>query len=423
MKLKFGAKVYLWVVIILGLVPIALYMTQISLTPSVISTLVLFSLIAFLAEIYEIEITYRRATSTSIAIYSAAIFLGGAPLAIAAVLLATLCAEIILRWDKLSDGIMAFFYRVGFNISQFILSASIASAIFTLTGGHSPPYNSIADYIPAIIAFLAFSFINTSLVSGIITLTTGISFTYHLKFNLRYLHVQILSLGVLAILIAVVYSLSPWNIFLVLIPMALVHLSLRNYMRLRIGAKRTFEKMMELLSERNSYTATHSEEVAELAGKIARELKLPEDEVEVIKSAARIHDIGKIAIPDSILLKESKLTEEERLIIERHPVIGAELVKDLEIYSKGADIVKHEHEHWDGSGYPDGLKGEQIPIGARIVAAADIYCALTTDRPYRRAYSKEQALAMMEEMKGKELDPKVVEALAKVIKLADSDKR
>jgi len=186
-------------------------------------------------------------------------------------------------------------------------------------------------------------------------------------------------------------------------------------MRLRHQAQETFEKMTQSLMERNHYTGAHSEEVSLIAQRIARELGLPEDEVERIGAAARVHDIGKIAIPDSILLKQDGLTDEEWKVIEQHPVLSAELLKGLEIYDGSIEIIKHHHEHWDGSGYPDGLRGEQIPLGARIVAVADVYNALTTDRPYRPAYSKEEALEIIAGMRGKELDPRVVEAFLKVI--------
>jgi len=272
-----------------------------------------------------------------------------------------------------------------------------------------------SSLIPATGAFIVISLLNTAFVSGIITLTEGTSFLYHIRFNLKHLLVQILSLGVLGILMAVIYAQSPWNLLLVLIPLGLVHLSLRNYMRLREEAKRAFEKMADLLAKRDPYTYEHSRSVAELAARIARKLRLPLDQVEKIRSAAMIHDIGKIAIPDSILQKPGPLSEEEWRVMKTHPVIGADLIKDLEIYADVADIVRYEHERWNGSGYPRGLQGDEIPLGARIVAAADIYNALTTDRPYRPAYSPHEARRIIKEMRGVELDPRVADALLAVL--------
>ncbi|MGQ9601104.1 MAG: HD-GYP domain-containing protein, partial [Candidatus Bipolaricaulia bacterium] len=378
-----------------------------------LSTLLILAIIAFFAEIYEIELTYKRRTSTAIVIFTAAIFLGGIPLGLATVLLATLAAELILRWDTLSKGFSAFSGYVAFNVSQLVVTVTVAGTIFELTGGHPPPYQTIVDFIPPVLAFLTYIFVNTSLVSGIIHLAERVSFTYHLKFNLQHLHIQLLSLGVLSILLAVVYAIEPWYILLVLIPLALVHISLRGYMRLRRQAQETFEKMVQSLMERDHYTGAHSEAVAQLAQQVARALGLPEDEVDRIGAAARVHDLGKVAIPDSILFKEDGLTNDEWEVIKQHPVRSAELLKGLEIYDGSIEIIRHHHEHWDGTGYPNGLKGEQIPLGARILALADIYNALITDRPYRKAYSKEEALEIIRGMSGKELDPKVVEAFLK----------
>lgn len=411
MNLRPKARLYWWAVAAAAIVCIALYAPKVQLTPKFLSTLLFLAIIAFFAEIYEIELTYKRRTSTGIAIYCAAIFLEGIPLGIGLVLLSTLAAELILRWeDYRTEGLSAFVNYVAFNVSQLVVTVTLAGTIFELTGGHPPPYQAVVDFIPPVLAFLTYVFVNTSLVSGIIHLAEGVSFTYHLKFNLRHLHIQLLSLGVLSILLAVVYAIQPWYILLVLIPLALVHISLRGYMRLRRQAQEAFEKMTQSLMERDHYTGAHSEDVAALACRVARFLGLPEDEVDQIGAAARVHDLGKIAIPDEILFKEDRLTDAEWEVIKQHPVRSAELLKGIEVYDGAIEIIEHHHEHWDGSGYPKGLKGEQIPLGARILALADIYNALITDRPYRKAYSKEEALEIIRGMSGRELDPKVVEA-------------
>jgi len=115
-------------------------------------------------------------------------------------------------------------------------------------------------------------------------------------------------------------------------------------------------------------------------------------------------------VPDRILLKPGKLSEDEWAVIKRHPVTSAEILEGLEIYEGITDLVRHEHEHWDGGGYPDGLAGEKIPLGSRILAVADVWNALTTDRPYRRAYGHEEARGILREMAGTVLDPKLVDA-------------
>jgi HD-GYP domain-containing protein (c-di-GMP phosphodiesterase class II) len=203
--------------------------------------------------------------------------------------------------------------------------------------------------------------------------------------------------------------------FLAIVPLVLVHVSFRSYLRLQTETRKTFEKISRILDERDHYTAVHSSEVAELAVKIGQEMGLPQGEIEKIDIAARVHDIGKIAVPDAILLKPAPLTEEEWEVMKRHPLISAELIEGLEIYKPVADAVRHEHERWDGSGYPDGLKGEEIPLLARIIAAADIYNALVTRRPYRKALPNEQAVETIRNMRGRDLDPTVTDTLLRVI--------
>lgn len=214
---------------------------------------------------------------------------------------------------------------------------------------------------------------------------------------------------------AILYSTSPWHLIFVFVPLALVHYSVRNYLRLRRDSHAAFKDIAGLIAYRDKYTGEHSDEVEELAVKLAQIIGLSDDEVETIRASAAIHDIGKIAIPDSILNKPGPLDEQEWATMKQHPIIGSEIIKDLEIYRDVVPIVRHEHEHWDGSGYPDGLEGEQIPLGARIVAVADVYSALTTERSYRPAqgkplkYSHLQACEILQEMAGKVLDPHLVD--------------
>ncbi|MFN3346863.1 MAG: HD-GYP domain-containing protein [Candidatus Bipolaricaulaceae bacterium] len=253
------------------------------------------------------------------------------------------------------------------------------------------------------------------LVSGAVHFAENIRFWPHFWASLRLQFVQAISLGFLAILIAIVHELSPFYSVLTLIPLFVVQISLKEHVKLREQAKRAFEKITQIVSARDPYTGVHSEEVAELAVKLAHALRLPQEEVERIETAARVHDLGKIAVPDAILLKPGPLTEEEWKIMKTHPVVSAEILQGLEIYENCIDIIRHEHEHWDGSGYPDGLKGEEIPLGARIIGVADVWHALLSDRPYRKAYTREQAKKIMQDMAGKVLDPKLVELFLKIV--------
>jgi two-component system response regulator RpfG len=153
--------------------------------------------------------------------------------------------------------------------------------------------------------------------------------------------------------------------------------------------------------------------MSHIAGLIAEGLGLSEEQVRTIELAAPLHDIGKIAIPDSLLMKPGPLDETERRRMQQHPVIGYQLLEDSHnrFIQIGARIALHHHERYDGSGYPHGLAGEDIPIEARIVTVADVLDALISPRPYKRAWSVEEALDYVREQSGKMLDPDCVEAL------------
>ncbi|MFW6421709.1 MAG: HD-GYP domain-containing protein [Candidatus Bipolaricaulota bacterium] len=417
MRLNYRAKGFFWLVLLSGISLSIMSLSRFTLSATSLIALTLFAPLAFLAEVYEVEVIYRQSVSVATPIYLGAVFIGGAPLAMAVALPAVLLSEAIIRWESRPEDspLSALFQKLAFNLSQILISIYVATAVFNLTGGTSPPFSSVQHYIPPLLAFMAFTLTNASLVTGIISLTEKVNFLRQIKFHLEKLLVQTLSMGVLSILIAVLYGSSPWNALLIAVLLTLVNISLRNYMHLRRDAKNTFEKMTELLSKRDPYTAEHSEVVADLSEAIAVQLGMREKEVERIVSAARVHDIGKIAIPDEVLLKPGELTSEEWKVMEEHPEIGADILGGLEIYEGAVEIVRHEHERWDGTGYPDGLEGEDIPMGARVVAAADIWNALTTERPYRGPLPHEEAVEMMQDIKGEELDPEVTEALLKVV--------
>jgi putative nucleotidyltransferase with HDIG domain len=162
---------------------------------------------------------------------------------------------------------------------------------------------------------------------------------------------------------------------------------------------------------RDTYTGSHSERVADLAARIAQRLGCDDEQVELTRLAGSLHDLGKLAIPEEILRKPGPLTDAERLVLERHPQIGFRMLESLGV-DPVAEWVLHHHERWDGVGYPDGLAGEDIPLGARIIFVADAFDAMTSDRVYRRRLSIDDALAELERCGGTQFDLTIVAALA-----------
>ena len=170
------------------------------------------------------------------------------------------------------------------------------------------------------------------------------------------------------------------------------------------------------LEAKDPYTAGHSQRVATTARRLALEMNSSASRAQLVAQAWLLHDIGKIGVSEGVLRKPGKLTATEWVEMKCHPVVGAEIVAPLDFFSEGATLIRCHHERFDGSGYPDGLKGEGIPIGARIIAVADVYDALTTDRPYRPRLSTSDALKLLDEMSGHGLDASLVTAFIESVK-------
>jgi putative two-component system response regulator len=149
------------------------------------------------------------------------------------------------------------------------------------------------------------------------------------------------------------------------------------------------------IEARDAYTQGHCERLADLAAALGNKLRLPDELVQALRIAGIVHDIGKVAVPDAILSKPGKLTREEMEVMQTHPTVGEHICAPLKVFREVLPIIRHHHERMNGSGYPDGLEGERIPLTARILQTVDIFDALTTNRPYRKALSSIEALAMM----------------------------
>jgi len=202
-------------------------------------------------------------------------------------------------------------------------------------------------------------------------------------------------------------------VLVILLAIQLGNLFRSEYQQSKFENLKLLVKSLEL---KDSYTSGHSERAAQLSYMIAKRLGLSEKICNRIKTACLLHDVGKIGVPDYILNKPEKLSDDEFKMIKSHSTKSEELLRTVSVFkNKEAKWVRHHHERWDGLGYPDGLKGEEIPLPSRIIAAADIYEALTSARPYREAFAKQDAIAMIKEMSGTVLDPKIAEILIEIV--------
>jgi HD-GYP domain-containing protein (c-di-GMP phosphodiesterase class II) len=186
-----------------------------------------------------------------------------------------------------------------------------------------------------------------------------------------------------------------------------------NY-RLTDSYEATLHALTRALDTRDEETEEHSQRVKRYTQLIVQRLRLPMDEQETIICGALLHDIGKIGVPDAILLKTAPLTDNERAQVRNHPEIGYTMIAHIPFLAQAAQVVLHHHEAYDGSGYPYGLSGEHIPLGARIFAVADTYDAMTSDRPYRRALPHSVACAELARCRGTQFDPLVVDTFLSI---------
>jgi putative nucleotidyltransferase with HDIG domain len=259
--------------------------------------------------------------------------------------------------------------------------------------------------------------INTLVVSTIIGLLNQQSPWRVWRANNQGVLIQLLTLGPLGTLIAMAYRLTPYGLGLILLflPLGAVYYSLRSYQQLRDQTRYTIEALAEAVDRRDPYTFQHSQRVKEYVEKIAERLNLSPGEVESMVWAASIHDLGKIDVPEGILSKPGPLEDDEWRIIREHSAVGADIVDRISFHPTARSIIRHHHEWFDGSGYPNGVAGNRIPVGARILAVADAFEAMTSDRPYRPALSFQAAVAELEAGRGTQFDPAIVDTFLTIL--------
>lgn len=222
-----------------------------------------------------------------------------------------------------------------------------------------------------------------------------------------------LNVGIVA---AMMWTISPFALILLVLPLMVLQFAFRLTDQLKHETLKALIGVAEMVDARDSYAYRHSMEVARYSNLIATKLGLPLEEIEMINLAGMLHDIGKIGTPDKVLHKPGALDSDERGIMELHPSEGAKVLQYFSLFRPGADLVRYHQEHFDGSGYPKGLKGDEIPLGARIIHVADAYQAMTSDRVYRKALPVQEAIRRLRADAGKHFDPAIVDAMLDVLR-------
>ncbi|MCC6629405.1 MAG: HD-GYP domain-containing protein [Chloroflexi bacterium] len=407
-----GAVISLASVAVIWALSAANYAT---LTPDQLVSIAFLFALYLLADANVIPLNFPSSTvsiTVSTAIDVALVLLYGPTVALPFVMLAVVITEVLTRRPPI---------KFIFNVSAAVLSTAAASLAFSTFGrvGESP----LADgwqVLAWLLAAAAHVAANVTLLSLIISTTSRTPFLPLWREISGAAEMQQWTQPPLGALIAVLQLHSPWALVLAILPLLAIYLSYRRFLELKQQTRTVVETLADALDQRDAITAQHSRRVTQYVQRTLDELSaLPISETDMIVAAARIHDLGKVAISDACLHKNGPLNDAERLEMNRHPVIGAELLQPLSMYQMALAIVRHHHERWDGRGYPDGLVGERIPFGARVLAVADSFDAMTSDRPYRRAMSVERALAEIEAGRGTQFDPAVVDAFRRAMGAAE----
>jgi putative nucleotidyltransferase with HDIG domain len=271
-----------------------------------------------------------------------------------------------------------------------------------------------AHFLATIVAATVLFILNTVIASGVLALRTGQSITAVMVGDARDTAFNNIALAPLGWLMALVYGIQWWATLLFALPLYTTRMASQRFVEMRDMFTQTIGALAEAVDKRDPFTAQHSVRVKAIAVDIGRVMRVNDSELEALEWGGLLHDVGKIGVPDAVLLKQDRLNREERMIMNSHPVLGAQIIAPVTKLAPELPIIRHHHEWYNGSGYPDRLIGDEIPRLARILHVADAFEAMTAARPYRMTpLTGEQALAELRKFAGVQFDPEVVDAFVR----------
>jgi putative nucleotidyltransferase with HDIG domain len=310
------------------------------------------------------------------------------------------------------------YYKHLFNAGQYLFSFAAAAVFFELFYDRSQTNFFYAKNIWIIfLVTYIFFILNTTLTAGAISLSTGINILNIWIFNFAWLIPFQFFLLAMAVAIAFLYiRYSPFTLFFTSLPLIVAQYSYLLRIKERKVILNSIMQIVKIMEAKDVYTAGHSMRVADYSENIARNLRLNEYDIEIVRNLASLHDIGKVQIDLSILNKSTRLTDRDWDEIKKHPLVSYEVVKQIDFLRAAAESVLYHHERVDGSGYPFGKKGEEIPLFAKILCVADSYDAMTTDRPYRPALTVQESINELAKNKGAQFDSSTCDAMIEILK-------
>ena len=316
------------------------------------------------------------------------------------------------------------FRKIIFNVSMGSLTLILPSEVVRIAGVKISNFQTFdlstwplhQVILPYLLAAMVYFFINTGLTSGAISITTGTKILDVWRTNYLWAIASFVAVVPLGFVLATVYHILFTNsvimgilgLSIFIVPLVIMRSSFQSFVKVNNAYFGSIKALVNALDASHHYTQGHSRRVADNSVKIALVMKLSSKMIESIEKGATLHDLGKIGMDTAVLDKKGPLSNIEWASMKQHPLLGSQIISDLSFLDEARGVVLHHHERIDGKGYPSGLTGDEIPIGAKIVNAVDALDALTSERSYREALLPEQALVFMESNSGKQFDDEVV---------------
>jgi len=401
-------KVYIGVVVGLAVALFIYLVPSLSLTSDMWLVLTFFIVLSTITEFMPVDLPVGGRVTIGFPVDFVVILVYGPAWALLVTFLGEIIADAITR--------RTVWYKILFNASQYALSAGIAGMVYQGLGGVVGLVNISSYIIPAAICAIIYFLINSNLFMVVISLSEEVSILSVWKKQIRGTLATYIALVPIGFIMALVYTnIGVWGIILFFFPLFLARRSFELYTKMRKVYLDTIRALAAAIDAKDPHTKGHSERVAETSVALAQELNLTDKDIENIEYTALLHDIGKIGIADNILGKNSSLTDKEFDKIKEHPVMGAKIVEPVDFLKNSYEAIYHHHEKYNGAGYPDGLKEKDIPLLSRIIAVADAYDAMGSDRPYRKKLSKDKILKELKDQAGKQFDPEIVKVLISVL--------
>lgn len=408
-ELRWGARLY-WAAIILaalGLFGLLLVSTSRRGDHGVVLALA-FTALLVLAHRFPLHVAPQTKLTLDTAVLFAAVLLFDPLGAVALAGLGTLLAQGIGRRGWLA---------ALFNSAQAMLRVGAGALPLAAVGWDVArlSFTQPEQLLGLAAAAGAMHIVNALVILTMVALQMGLALLPAWRHGLALAGVEEIAQVALGLLAAAIVDVHPWALPLLVLPALVVYRALERHVQLRQQTLAAVEGLAAIVDLRDRYTAEHSRRVADVARELAIALDLSPEEVERIERAARMHDVGKILVDPEVLAKAGRLDATEWEQVRRHPVTGAEILGRFPQLALATRYVRHHHERIDGGGYPDGLRGEAIPLGARIIAVADALDAMTTARPYRPALASQAVLAEFVRQRGCQWDERVVTALLELV--------